>query len=1174
MKKNIINTLFEHSQNQPDKIAFCYHDVLDERNISSVTYNELYNLVTKVGYKLKEYVTYGDRVSLTLANSIEYIIAFLGVQSIGAIPVSLTAPTKQDKKAERLKVVLNNCNPITSIVDKSFTHKDILNSYINIEDLLLSDKYLNISEISINETAFLQYTSGSTSDPKGVVITHKNLYSNHLQIKESFQTTSNTIYGTWLPIFHDMGLIGKILHPIFDGSTVHAIRPESFLRNPKQWLNIISKYKVELSAAPNFAYDYCVDRINDHDDLDLSSWKSALNGSEPVSLKTIERFSEKFSKNGFKYENFYPVYGLAEATLFVTSRTSKNNINILDLDLEALKNSNVVEKKPNSSFSKKVVALGVDWGENSKTIIWNDEENRCCNESEVGEIIVSGDNCSPRYFNNKEVPSTLKLEMELINPIRTGDLGFIRNNELYITGRKKEVIILRGKNIYPEDIEGVAQTVSNKLIRHGGAAFAIETQNEQEIILIHEVSKDFNPNEDGEVLTKLIKENVAQNLRVNIENIIFIPKGKLPKTTSGKIARNKTKERFLNEFYTSDKYLYCLNNNQDKINEMSLWIDEEFTKFDFKLFDERRCITPNLVLALGNKGFFGMTASDYQQKNKKISIFHTMNFIRKISSIDLTCAALIGIHNGLVLSPLEKFGSDLQKKQWLDFLRSGRIFGSFALTESSSGSNPRSIKSKAYLNENNIWSISGEKIWIGSAGWSEVTLFFAQSYDSFNNYLGVTAFLLPTNLKGFSQSDETLTMGMRGIIQNSIILNDVKVDSSYILGEIGRGFDVIESTINFGRLGVAYMALGSMQRSLKLIADYTQKREIVGGLLIDHPLVSSKIFEISICTQSIKYIVDKIANTLDSSISVPNELLSLIKAIASELCWNSIDSLLQIFGGRGYDEANSIPQMLRDARLLRIFEGSSEALFEFVGQCLIDEQPKLITFLRDNYGFDSLEENLKNIKNEILQFGGSEKSSLVRLSNYTLGLSFSYLLLQESYNKTNNSHDLKNEAAEWFKYSKDTILRDFFVKKRQNKHFMNFEIIERICHENNDLPNWRTIKTKIKNYPNIDFNDVEIIKMDEKENIDNIKFFIKEKSDNKVDTYHIRKWILNWIKKRKNNSINIDCDKSFFEVGLDSLDAAELAYGFEDEYKVKIDPTVLWEFPTINKLSNYLVNKM
>ncbi|NUG02800.1 AMP-binding protein, partial [Acinetobacter oleivorans] len=426
-----------------------------------VTYNELYNLVTKVGYKLKEYVTYGDRVSLTLANSIEYIIAFLGVQSIGAIPVSLTAPTKQDKKAERLKVVLNNCNPITSIVDQSFTHKDILNSYINIEDLLLSDKSLNISEISINETAFLQYTSGSTSDPKGVVITHKNLYSNHLQIKESFQTTSNTIYGTWLPIFHDMGLIGKILHPIFDGSTVHAIRPESFLRNPKQWLSIISKYKVELSAAPNFAYDYCVDRINDHDDLDLSSWKSALNGSEPVSLKTIQRFSEKFSKNGFKYENFYPVYGLAEATLFVTSRTSKNNINILDLDLEALKNSNVVEKKPNSSFSKKVVALGVDWGGNSKTIIWNDEENRCCNESEVGEIIVSGDNCSPRYFNTKEVPSTLKLEIELINPIRTGDLGFIRNNELYITGRKKEVIILRGKNIYPEDIEGVAQTVSN-----------------------------------------------------------------------------------------------------------------------------------------------------------------------------------------------------------------------------------------------------------------------------------------------------------------------------------------------------------------------------------------------------------------------------------------------------------------------------------------------------------------------------------------------------------------------------------------------------------------------------------------------------------------------------------------------------------------------------------------
>lgn len=1179
-EKNIINSLFEHSKNIPNKQAFVYHDAKKNKNITSVTFDELFKLVMKVGYNLKKIASSGDRVSLTLDNSIEYVVAFLAIQSIGAIPVSLTAPTKQDNRADRLKFVLSNCQPTVSIVDQNFNHRDVLGKNINIENLLKSENMLSIDELLVNETAFLQYTSGSTSNPKGVVISQKNLFSNHLQLKEAFNTSSDTVYGTWLPIFHDMGLIGKILHPIFDGSTVHAIRPESFLKNPKKWLEMISEFKVDISAAPNFAYDYCIDRIRDSTNLDLSSWKYALNGSEPVSLETMIKFSDKFGKNGFKFENFYPVYGLAEATLFVTSRPSKSNINILDIDLDELKNSKVVEKNNSTLVSKKIVGLGTDWGDNSKTIIWDNDKNKRCNNNEVGEIIISGNNCSIEYFRNDEANAISSLDIDLINPIRTGDLGFINNNDLYVTGRIKEIIIIRGKNIYPEDIEYTAQEVSSQLIKHGGAAFSIEMDNQQEIILVQEVVKNFKPNLEGESLSLLIREKITANFGINISNIIFITKGKLPKTTSGKLARNQTKNRFLDGFYDFDNHIYRLDNSYNKIKNMSTWIDDEFTKFDFRLFDERRCITPNVALALGNNGFLGLTASDSLSKNKKLPTIEVMNFIRKISSIDLTCAALIGIHNGLVLAPLEKYGSLLQKTKWLDLLKNGRIFGSFALTESTSGSNPRSIQSKAIRTKENTWILNGEKIWIGAAGWSDITLFFAQSYDENNNYLGVTAFLVPTNVIGFSQGDETLTMGMRGIIQNAINLKDVEIETSHVLGEVGKGFEIVESTITFARLGVAYMALGGMERSLKLICDYSSKREIVGGLLITHPVVSSKIFEISIYIKSIKYISDKISSNLDLGINVPNELLSLIKAITSELCWDSIDNTLQIFGGRGYDEANSIPQMLRDSRLLRIFEGSSEALFEFVGHCLFEDNLKLFDFLKDNFdsGSDLFDTEFNIVKNKILQNlneSDTDKPSLVRLSNYTFGLWFSYFLLKISYQNTNTSIDSKNAAKLWFSHLQQNVLAEFLIKRKQINYIKNSGINEILNNTKNDLPNWNPMASKIKNYPNIDLEAIDVVStvISVKENSNNSNLE-KNNQNIKADAFQIKKWLSNWIINRKKNLKTIDYDKSFFEFGLDSIDAAELVFSFETEFKIQIDPTVLWEFPTITKLSDYLVNKM
>ncbi|MEB5477839.1 AMP-binding protein [Acinetobacter pollinis] len=1177
MNKNIIEVLSQHSLNQPDKIAFFYHDNIDKTKINKVTYRELFDLVMTVGCSLNEHISFGDKVALTLSNSIEYIVAFLSVQSLGGIPVSLTSPTKQDKKAERLRIILDDCQSILSIVDDLFDHKEFLNSYLSIENLLASKKKMSINDVKTNNISFLQYTSGSTSNPKGVVITQKNLYSNHLQIKEAFKTSSSTIYGTWLPIFHDMGLIGKVLHPIFDGSSVHAIRPETFLRNPRSWLKMISDNDVELSAAPNFAYEYCTKRVKDFSDLDLSSWKLALNGSEPVCYKTMVDFSQKFTGNGFKYNFFYPVYGLAEATLFVSSRKSHEKINILNIDLDALKTNLVKEADIyNTNMSRELVSLGRHWGANTNIIIWNEKENRLCRNDEVGQIIISGENCSTSYFNNNISILDLNLKsakLDLVNPIRTGDLGFLKDNELYITGREKELIIIRGKNIYPEDIEKEAQRINSIFVEHGGAAFDIERDGVQEIILIQEINKKDTSFDDQKKLESLIKKNISEKLGIALSKVVLIRKGKLPKTTSGKIARNKARNNFLAHNYNIQQFNDNMNTSSFK--DMSLWLQEDFPKFDFRMFDERRCITPNLILALGNKGFFGMTAFDVKEENKKLSISQTMDCIRKISSVDLTCAAMVGIHNGLVLSPIQKFGSTFQKEKWLYDLSKGRVLGAFALTESTSGSDPRSLQSKAYKKEKNKWIISGEKIWIGSAGWSEIIIFFAQSYDENDIYLGITAFLVPTNLPGFRQGDETLTLGMRGIIQNSLILDNVEVDDKYVLGRVGEGFLVAESTLNFSRLGVACMALGSMQRSLDLLIRYSSKREILGGLLIDHPLVSYRIFETKVYIQAIESIINNISMTLDLHKDVPNELLSLIKAISSELCWVSIDSLMQFFGGRGYDEANSIPQIFRDSRLLRIFEGSSEALFEYVGQSLMSKESRLITFLEQDDSFKFLDSKLCQIKDKINKNlenkTNKERKKLNKLANYTLGLSFSYLLLNQSYQKINVSESLSLRAESLFAHKIRIVLESYREKSDYIIYSEEYIITKGLLEFEGNLPDWQPKASKIKNYPNIEItgNFIQQNKalMSQEKNI-------SEDIGKKLDIYQIQLWILNWIKSKKNISGDIEFDQSFFELGVDSLDAAELAYALESHFNIKVDPTVLWEFPTINELSNHILNKM
>jgi acyl-CoA synthetase (AMP-forming)/AMP-acid ligase II len=300
--------------------------------------------------------------------------------------------------------------------------------------------------------AFLQYTSGSTATPKGVMVSHGNLLHNEAIIQQAFAQTSESVIVSWLPLYHDMGLIGNVLQPLYVGAHSVLMSPVAFLQSPFRWLKAISHYRATTSGGPNFAYDLCVRKITEEQKagLDLSSWQLAFNGAEPIRAETLDRFAKAFASCGFRREAFFPCYGLAEATLFVAGKTQSNAPAVIKhFETAALSNNRVIEATDESQDRLSLVGCGGP-GMGQTILIVNPETARVCPPGDVGEIWVSGASVAGGYWNQPEATERTfhaSLAESSAGPfLRTGDLGFLQAGELFVTGRLKDLIIIRGRN--------------------------------------------------------------------------------------------------------------------------------------------------------------------------------------------------------------------------------------------------------------------------------------------------------------------------------------------------------------------------------------------------------------------------------------------------------------------------------------------------------------------------------------------------------------------------------------------------------------------------------------------------------------------------------------------------------------------------------------------------------
>lgn len=549
---SLVELLRHRAETSPNKVAFTF---LLDGDASEVcwTYADLDRRAKQVARQLTLSGTkVGDRAVLLYPSGLEFISAFFGCLYAGVIAVP-TYPPKSLRDAPRLQALLQDSTPRLVLSDSLFReHLGVFNLGIDVlatDDIEVEANLpAELPAISPDDIAFLQYTSGSTGQPKGVVVRHRNILSNQEMIRQAFQHDASSTVVSWLPLYHDMGLIGKVMQPIYVGASCVLMSPTSFLEKPVRWLRAISRYRGRTSGGPNFCYDLCVRKISreELDGIDLSSWDIAINGAEPVSADTLARFSEKFAPLGFRPEAFYPCYGLAEATLFVTGGTKLAGPGTLTISCDELHENRLAPIQESSDHTttdiKELVGCGFPWID-GRILIVDPVEQRPVADNTVGEICVSGPHVMSGYWNASGPGSFAELEDGGGTFLRTGDLGVIARGALFVTGRMKDILIIRGRNYYPQDIETLSGNAHASLRIGCSAAFAVCVGGHEQPVIVHEVKASTRPEAAPDII-RAVSSAIACSFGIACHDVVLVPPQTLEKTSSGKLRRSAARAAY------------------------------------------------------------------------------------------------------------------------------------------------------------------------------------------------------------------------------------------------------------------------------------------------------------------------------------------------------------------------------------------------------------------------------------------------------------------------------------------------------------------------------------------------------------------------------------------------------------------------------------------------------
>jgi acyl-CoA synthetase (AMP-forming)/AMP-acid ligase II/alkylation response protein AidB-like acyl-CoA dehydrogenase/acyl carrier protein len=1250
-----------HARLTPARLAYTF--LRDDGKIDEITYGELEQRARAIGTTLAQRAPQGSRALLLYPAGLEFITVYFACLLAGLIAVPATIPHK-NRASRRLKALLDDADPALIL-----THSDVepaIKASLSLVDaearvclstdqLALTGDAAALPQLRATDTAFLQYTSGSTSMPKGVEITHLNIASNVESIRQGFGFTPDSVMVSWLPLFHDMGLIGSVVSPMYVGFHCVLMAPAAFLKNPVMWLDAISKYRGTCAGAPNFGWEYCAKKITEEqkERLDLASLKVAYNGSEPVRASTLRSFTSAFARCGMRAQAMFPCYGMAETTLFVAGGPIDSEPRIHTVSKSLLEGNQIRDAVPGDADAREIVSSG-RIAASTTVFIVDPETCLPVSSQRVGEVWVAGPSVAQGYWH-KPALTTEVFGAHLANSgqgpfLRTGDLAFMRDGELFITGRLKDLIIINGRNVYPQDVEEVIERSIDFIEPNMCAAFSVEIDFQERLAIVAEanrslvraaqqaskdnVSKAEQLRAKDDYLAKIeatahnICQVIGQQFDVSVSSIVFVKPGTFPRTTSGKVQRTRCREMALqgqlDVVYVMPGSIFdrrgarelpaarpapeaapapalepiahipalaqtVLGTSRETADAMIAWFRQYAERrLNSRIIDERRTIPPYVVLDLGNQGFFGLQIP-VKFGGKGLDTVDLMRVLEQLAAVDLTVATLVGVHNGLGVRPILHAAAPAVREKLLPALAAGRQLAAFALTEPDAGSNPLAIKASATRTAGG-WLVTGEKQWIGLGAWASVTTVFAKAVDPAGGPLGIMALLVKEDNAGLSQGPEALTMGMRGMVQNTLLMRDAFVPDADVLMTPGEGMEVGRDAMLFSRLGIGGMCIGAMKRCAQQMGRYASRREIASGRLAEHAVSITRLQDLTASIFAAEALVYAIAARLDAGHQVPVEAYIACKTSGSELLGSAADSLVQMLGGRGYIESNGAPQILRDARVLRILEGPTETLYSHLGASAGQKNCAAAAFIAGALGRPDLAADLTqtvlNIRTAAAKRQGLFASAAAQSQwlDYRIGeLAANAFLLAAAESRAQQDHaaDAISWARARYTAVSAEVLADLARRapysagatllRQIDGYVAAIGDVEQALPGENDLLDpvlRRKVVAQTASLPAAPAADKPAA--------------AAPKAAPPADLQSatpmqriVHDCVLTWLRgENKNAPESIDFDTPFTSLGMDSLATATISFELEERIGFAIIPELLYDHQTVTQLAAFIDSRL
>ncbi|RXV65969.1 AMP-dependent synthetase [Burkholderia stabilis] len=1223
-----------------DKTAYVFlSGPPDHEQAESMTFADVDERACRIAALLRQQaVGIGDRVLLMCRPGLDYIGAFMGCLYAGAIAVPVYPPRNRQHML-RIAGIVESAGTGTILCSKEDMTRceawlvDTAASVCQLLDVGAAAAMNPVCapvDVTPSNLAFLQYTSGTTGTPKGVMVSHANLMHNLGQICEWLGAGEQSTMVSWLPPYHDMGLIGAILTSLFGGFRYVGMAPERFIQHPFLWLRALSQYRADLTGAPDFAYRMCCRRVSAAQlaTLDLTCVKAAYSGAESVRASTLSDFAQRFGAAGFSVSSFMPCYGLAEGTLFVTGRNAQRPVRTVGIDQASLQQQSVVVRGEFLGVSSELlerpgerilVSVGQAGG-GQRVIVCDPHTMEHCAERTIGEICVAGPSVAVGYWNLDEYThATFQRDPKRADTptyLRTGDLGFMRGDELYVTGRLKDMVILSGRNYYSEDIEYAVIADAPELVPNGCAAFMDDGDEAERLVVVAEVERTRRKGNLDRMINT-IRKAIWNHLGIVASTVVLVTPGCVPKTSSGKVRRRACRAQFYDgSFATLSRWdagsgaqasghdhrradastagfdasptRHHDEHAAPNVDELIDWLRHYArTRIDSRSIDERRTIPPHIVLDLGNRGILGMQV-DRSYGGLGLSHRDMLRVILQLATIDSTLAFFVGLNNTLGILPIMRHAQPAMRDELLPQLATGRMLAAFAITEPGAGSHPRAMASRARRSEDGDWLVRGHKCWSGSSAWAGIVNVFARQADD----TGVVGFAVRPGTPGVRIGAEALTMGMRGMIQNSLHLDNALIADACRLGEAGQGAAVAQEAMNIARLGIAAICTGVMKRCAQLMHRYGARRKIATGPLLDNPLSRQRLGDLRHRIDAMNALVEYLATDLDQGIELPEDGLLIAKILGSELLSQSADEMMQFLGGRGYIETNLAPQIYRDARLVRIFEGPTETLLTHLGSRLQSGKDDLLGYLERGLGAAAMARELRELGEAMMEDGMTNEAILGGAPhaaiwvNYWFGAVVQWALLLAVVERAaerrqvdvgtrswvQNQYELAIESAQRQIRSRATLWSSAELNAWALSNGLEIGSIEQTVpgasqqldpllragdgtHADDDEPGGEVGERAGATSPPISCAPMRMV----------------ERELN----HSLERWLIDWLGERlESRSLCLTPATTFAEIGLDPALALDLAVEFNETFSVTVDVAMVWDYPSISTLAAYLATRI